>query len=73
VKRKVRLDGLGYAASALGVAVIGIAALLMERSYPATAAIVLVAVVIALTGLALRWRKRLKRQRRREVGTRLKI
>lgn len=73
VKRNTRMGGLGFAASALGVAVIGVAALFLEPLYPATAAILLVAVVIALTGLGLRWRKRVKRQRRREAAVRLRI
>ena len=73
VKRKVRLGGIGYAASALGVMLIGVAALLFEPQFPATAMILLIAVVVALTGLGLRWRKRIRHQKRREAGVRLRI
>ena len=73
VKRKTRMGGLGYAASALGVALIGVAALFLEPLYPATATILLVAVVVALSGLGSRWRKRVKRQRHRDAARRFRI
>jgi hypothetical protein len=73
VKRNVRLSGFGYAASACGFALIGLVALFLEDRYPAPATILLIAVVVALTGLGLRWRKRIKRQRGRENAVRLRI
>ena len=73
MKRTTRMSGFGYLASAVGVLLFGLLALLVMRGSPATGAIMLLAVSVALAGLALRWHKRVQRRRRRANSFQLQI
>jgi membrane protein implicated in regulation of membrane protease activity len=66
--RKVPLGLPGYAASVAVLLLIGVAALWLTGSYPASGRILLVAVGVALAGLWHRWRRHTLRQRRRAAS-----
>lgn len=60
------IGGPGYAASATGTMLFGTLAWFLVPTYPATGIVLMIASTVALAGLALRWRRHLRLQRRLE-------
>jgi membrane protein implicated in regulation of membrane protease activity len=73
MKRKAMMSGQGYAAMALGVLLVGAVALVLTAGYPATSAILLLAMSVALAGIGHGWNRELKRRRRRTESRELRI
>jgi membrane protein implicated in regulation of membrane protease activity len=67
------MSGQGYAAMALGVLLIGTIALVLTAGYPATSAILLMAMTVALAGIGHRWHRGIKRRRRQTDSRELRI
>lgn len=63
MRRKTLIGGPGFAASASGALLFGILGWLVLPAYPATGIVLMIAATVALTGLALRWRRRLRLHR----------
>ena len=73
MRRKLPRGGPAYAVSALGLVLVGLFGWLLLPDYPATALLLMLAVAVGLTGLAISWTRRMQRLRRRGASEQVEI
>ncbi len=67
MKRRVPFTGPGYAFCALGVMLVGAIALILTAPHTLIRSVLLLAMLVALAGIAQRWHRHVRRLRRRAI------